>query len=188
MQIPAKISFHNMDPSASLTSRIREKIAKLDQRFSGIMGCNVIVEAAHHHQTKGRLYSVRIDVTIPNDELVVSLHPGKDPIKHEKVFAAMNNAFAAIVRQLERYKDNRRRDIKSREDKYQYGVVSNISPIDEYGFITTQDQGEVYFHKNSVASDNFGKLDIGSHVRFIIADDSGRDGPQASVVKVSAKG
>lgn len=107
MQVPSKIVFRNVDPSEALSQRIEEKIAKLEQKFSRMIGCQVVVEQAHHHQNKGNSYSVRINVTLPGGELLVSEHPGKDPILHEQVFAAMNSAFSAIERQLEKYKSLR---------------------------------------------------------------------------------
>ena len=183
MEIPAKISFHNMDHSAALQARIEEKIEKLAKRFGQIVKCQVRVEAAHHHQNKGRLYSMLIDVFLPQGEVVVSHHPGRNPDKHEKAFAAMNNAFQAVVKKLERYKDERHRDVKIRESHMVEGVVSNIFHVDDYGFITTQENGEVYFHKNAVQNDKFDTIDIGSRVKFVLASDEGRKGPQASMVR-----
>src|SRR5258708_3135932 len=121
MQVPPKITFHNLDYSSALESRILEKINKLSQRYDGLISCHVIVEAAHHHKTQGRLYGVSIDVKLPKGELIVSNHPGKNPLKHDKVFAAMNNAFLAIEKQLSRYKELKRRDIKEHKENWQSG-------------------------------------------------------------------
>jgi len=185
MQIPPKISFLNLDPSEALRTRINEKIAKLNSRFPDILSCQVMVEAAHHHQRKGRLYSVRIDVTLPGSQSIVSHHPGKNPRKHDKVFAAMNNAFAAINRQLGRSNDIRRQIIKAHQDHLQDGVVSNFFPKEGYGFISTIQGKEIYFHKNSVENERFLDLDIGSRVRFIEASDEGIKGPQASLIRIT---
>jgi cold shock CspA family protein/ribosome-associated translation inhibitor RaiA len=156
----------------------------LDKRFLGIVSCQVIVEAAHHHQNKGRLYSVRIDITLPGGELVVSHHPGKNPRKHDKVFAAMNNAFAAIDRQLERFKDLKHREIKQHEEHFHEGVVSNIFHDEGYGFLSTLDGAEVYFHRNAIENEQFLQLDIGNKVKFILAIKNGQKGPQASLVRL----
>lgn len=185
MQIPAKISFLNLDPSDALRARINEKIAKINFRYPDILGFHVIVEAAHRHQQKGRLYSVRIDATLPGSELVVSHHPGKNPRKHDKVFAAMNNAFVAIERQLSRSKDVRRQNIKIHQDHFQPGVISNFFSKEGYGFISTIAGEEIYFHQNAVENEKFLELDIGSHVRFVEATDEGRKGPQASIVRLT---
>lgn len=187
MQIPAQITFHNMDPSAALEARVQEKIAKLDRRFNGLVGCHVVVEASHHHQNKGRLYTARIDVTLPKGELVVSHHPGKNPIRHEKAFAAMNDAFLAIEKQLSRFRALQREKVKQHVDNWQSGVVSNIVPDDGYGFMATIDGLEVYFHRNAVSGDHFDKLDIGTKVSFVLAEGEGHKGPQASFVRVKPR-
>ncbi len=184
MQIPPQITFHNIDPSDALKARIDEKIAKLSARYPNLVHCHVLVEAAHHHQHKGRLYTVHINVTLPGGEIEVSHHPGKNLRKHDKVFAAMNDAFAAIVRQLTRFKDVQRGTRKFHEMEFENGVVSNYFPEEGYGFIATADGTEVYFHRHAVHNDRFADLDIGSKVRFLIAP-GGRKGPQASVVRKS---
>lgn len=183
MQIPAKISFHNIDPSEALKVRIDQKLAKLNQRFPNIIGCQVLVESAHHRQQKGRLYTVKIDVRFPGNELVVSHHPGRNPVKHEEVYAAMNDAFAAIEKQLSRQIDMRRNVTKTHQSNLTEGVVSNYFKNDGYGFMSTIDGQEVYFHRNAVEDDRFENLDIGHRVRFIRAPSDGRKGPQASLVR-----
>lgn len=187
MQTESKITFHNLDPSPALEARIEQKIAKLNTRFKDIVGLNVVVEAAHHHQQKGRLYSTRIDVRLPGGQLVVSVHPGKNPRKHDKVFAAMNNAFLAIEKKLARYKELVRQKIKIHAPHWQAAVVSNLLANDGFGFLSTIDGEEIYFHKNAVMNDRFGDLDIGSKVSFVLAEGEGRKGPQASAVRVSAR-
>lgn len=188
MQIPVKITSHNMDSSAALEDRIREKIAKLELQVKDLVGMHILVEAAHHHKTKGRLYSVRIEATLPGGKLVVSHHPGRNPRKHDKVFAAMNNAFAAIEKQLQRFKAvDQRQDIKLHMVNWQDGVVSNLLIKDGFGFLANTNGDEIYFHRNAVQSDRFDELDIGSKVRFVLANDEGQKGPQATTVRVSAR-
>src|SRR5687768_6070473 len=100
MQIQPRITFHNMDPSSALKERIMEKISKLENKFAGIIGCYVVIEAINRHQHQGIIYSVRVNVTVPGGDLVVSEHPGKNPTRHEEPYAAMNDAFLAIDKQL----------------------------------------------------------------------------------------
>ena len=173
-----------MDPSEALKARIHQKIARIDERYPGVVRCDVVVEAAHHHQKKGRLYSVRIDVSMPKGELVVSHHPGKDPKKHEKVYASMNDAFQAIEKQLEKFLDLMRADIKSHDPHTRSGVVSNLFVKEGYGFLSTNDGREIYFHRNAVQNDRFSEMEIGSRARFVLAKGEGRNGPQASVVRL----
>lgn len=48
-----------------------------------------MVEAKHHHH-KGNLYHVRIDITTPRNELVVSREHHDE---HENVYVAIRDAF-----------------------------------------------------------------------------------------------
>jgi cold shock CspA family protein len=52
----------------------------------------------------------------------------------------------------------------------------------DYGFAEAPDGQEVYFHKNSVADNAFDKLEVGSEVRLVIAENEGVEGAQASTV------
>jgi cold shock CspA family protein len=174
-----------MDASYALEARIYQKISKLNGHCRDLMGCHVVVKASHHHQTQGRLYSVRIDLTLPDANLTVSHHPGKKPKKHEKVYAVMNNAFLAMEKKLTAFKEARRGHVKTHISNIQTGQISKLNQEEGYGFISTPDEQEIYFHKNAVSKDQFLNLEIGSKVRFVLAPEAGIDGPQASLVSKS---
>ena len=100
MQIPLQISFRNMDPSPAVEERIRKKAAKLERFHDRIIGCSVVVEAPHRHHHKGKLYSVRVDISVPGKDVVVDrAKPGDHA--HEDVYVAIRDAFNAATRRLE---------------------------------------------------------------------------------------
>lgn len=72
MQIPLQITFQNMDPSPAVAARIREKARKLDHYHGHIMACRVVVGPMGQHHHQGNLYQIRIDITVPGNEVVVS--------------------------------------------------------------------------------------------------------------------
>ncbi|MEN8108177.1 MAG: HPF/RaiA family ribosome-associated protein, partial [Pseudomonadota bacterium] len=72
MQIPLQITFRDMEPSAAVEADIREKAGKLEWFYDQIMSCRVVVAAPHGHHHKGNLYQVRIDMTVPDGELLVT--------------------------------------------------------------------------------------------------------------------
>lgn len=187
MQIPSNITFHNLDPSPALEERIKEKIDKLDQRYKGLIRCDVTVEGSSHHKNKGNLYSVHILVTLPGRELVVSQHPGKTPKRHEKVFAAMNDAFLAIEKQLSDFKQERRGKVKEHASVMQTGEIVMIDAGEEFGFLTMEDGTRLYFHRNAVHGDRFMDLALGSKVRFSFIEGEGAEGPQANFVRLLHK-
>lgn len=178
MQLPLQITFRDMEASPAIESRIRKRASKLERIFERITACRVVVEAPHHHHHKGKLYHVRIDITVPQEELVVSREP-KDRHAHEDVHTAIHDAFKAAERQLEDYVRRRRGQVKT-HDNASHGRVAKLFPDTGYGIITTPAGLEIYFHAHSVPNDGFGKLDVGSEVRFV--ESMGENGPQASTV------
>ena len=112
MQIPLQISFRNMDPSPAVEERIRKKAAKLERFNDRIIGCSVVVEAPHRHHHKGKLYNVRINISIPGSDINVR-HTGPEDHAHEDVYVAIRDAFDAAVRRLEDQSRKMRGNVKS---------------------------------------------------------------------------
>lgn len=111
MDVPLQITFHDMPPSAAVEANIRKKAERLRSFFAIISGCRVLVEAPHRYHHKGKLYRVRIDLTMPGLELVVDRDPGMDSA-HEDVYVAIRDAFDAARRKLQDYARRRRGSVK----------------------------------------------------------------------------
>jgi cold shock CspA family protein len=94
----------------------------------------------------------------------------------------MRDAFDAVERQLEAYIQSHRVRVHQKErEERQYGKIARILRGDgEYGFLTTPDGREIYFHRNSVLNNRFDFLEVGAEVRFV--EELGEEGPQASTV------
>lgn len=183
MQQPLQITFRGMESSTAIEQRVRDKVADLERVYDQITSCHVIVEAPHQQHHKGNLYSVHMDIRVPDKEIVV----GRDPLRdhaYEDVYVALRDAFATAVRQLEDYARRRRGQVK-RHEPPDRGQVAKL--FDGYGFVEMPDGTEVYFHENSVGKPGFSSLEIGDLVRVVIAEDEGEKGPQASAVTPSRK-
>ena len=107
MQIPLQVTLKDMPQSEAVESRIREKTEKLSRFYDRIISCRVVVETPQRHQHQGKLYSVRIDLTVPGAELVVNRAQDED------VYVAIRDAFVAITRQLEDFARRQRGDVKT---------------------------------------------------------------------------
>lgn len=183
MQIPLQITFRDMEPSPAVEARIREKMESLARFHDRITRCHVTVEMPHQHHHKGKLYHVRIHVTVPSGELAVS-RDAHDKHAHEDVYVAIRDAFRAVRRQLEDLSRRRRGEIKNHEPP-PHGRVARLFPEQDYGIITTSDGREIYFHRNSVIDEDFDQLEVDHEVRF--TEERGEQGPQASSVKAVGK-
>lgn len=114
MQVPVQIAFHGLDTSDAVETRIREKVAKLEQFFDRITGCRVVVERHHKNNSHaghvGQPYHISIILDVPGDELVVNTDPKHaDSLKdHEDIQVALRDSFARMERQLKDYVRRRR--------------------------------------------------------------------------------
>ena len=178
MQIPLQITFRGIPHSDAVETKIREKANKLERFYSHIMSCRVAVESEHHRHHQGNQYHIRIDITTPRKELVIS-REHHDKKAYEDVYVAIRDAFNAAVRLLEDYARIQRGKVKS-HDLQSAGTVIRLLPEKDHGFIEAEDGHEVYFHRNSVTGGGFNALNVGNEIRYIEeADDIG---PQASIV------
>jgi len=75
MKSQLQITFRNMKSSKEVEEWIREAAAKLDSFYSQIMGCRVELQIPHRHHTKGDAYHIRVDLTVPQGEIVVKREP-----------------------------------------------------------------------------------------------------------------
>ena len=114
MQSPLNISFRNMDPSVAIETRVREKAEKLERLYDRIISCEVVVEAPHRNHQKGKLYDVRINLSVPGDDINVG-RTGPQNHAHEDVYVAIRDAFAAAGRQLEDHVRKMRGDVKTHD-------------------------------------------------------------------------
>lgn len=178
MQIPLQITFRGIPHSDAVEAKIREKASKLDRFHSHIMGCRVAVEAEHHHHHQGNQYHIRIDITTPRKELVIS-REHHDKQAYEDIYVAIRDAFNAATRQLEDYARIQQGKIKT-HDLQSSGIVARLLPEKNHGFIEASDGHEVYFHRNSVTGSGFDALTVGDEIRYIEENDD--LGPQASIV------
>lgn len=112
MPVPVQISFRHMEPSPAVEARIHEKAKKLERFFDRIIGCEVVVEAPHKHHHKGKLYSVRIEISMPGKN--INIDRGS-PQNHanEDVYIAIRDAFETAVRRLEDQARRMRGDVKN---------------------------------------------------------------------------
>lgn len=174
MQRELQIVFRNMPQSDAVETHIKEKVEKLESFYSHIIGTRATVEIAGKHKHQGNLFNVRLDITVPGNELVVN----RD--MHEDLYVALREAFDAAKRQLEDYGRRQRGDVKTHEGAL-HGHVARLFE-DGFGFIETADGQEYYFNRENVTHPSFDKLEVGTPVQFI--EEAAAEGLQAKRVTV----
>lgn len=201
MQSPLQITFRNMTPSATIEEWVRTEVDKLDSFYNRVERCRVAIEVPHRHHRKGSPFHVRIDLTVPGEEIVVKRQPslshrarqlGETEIKkqlevktpHKNLRVAINDAFRAAGRRLQDYARRQRGDVKS-HPSLQVARVGKILQDQGYGFLTSDDGRGIYFHMNSVLNGAFSHLKVGTRVSFV--EELGEKGPQASTVRIISK-
>jgi cold shock CspA family protein/ribosome-associated translation inhibitor RaiA len=186
MQTPLEIAFHNLQPSPSLETEIRERVAKLERIYDRLVGCRVSVEGLHKQHRTGNIYEVHIEMQVPGPDLVVSRtpHKPKERYANPDVRTSLRDAFEAAERQLKDFKAQQRGDVKMHEPLF-LGQISEIDPKGEYGFLLTKEGAQLYFHRNSVLDNGYEKLRRGTPVHYIEA--TGDTGPTASKVWIATE-
>jgi len=175
MRLTPQVTLKDIPHSDAVEAKIREKVTKLERFHSRIMGCRVAVESPQRRQHQGKLYTVRIDITVPGEEIVINR------VENEDLYVAIRDAFDAANRKIEEQARRQRGDVKAHVEPPR-GRVAKIYPDKDHGFIETNDGRELYFHRNSLIDLDFDRLKEGAEVVFL--EEQGEKGPQAFRVAV----
>jgi ribosomal subunit interface protein len=179
MQIPLQITFREIEHSEVLENHIRDKAQKLEQFYSALVGCKVVVDQPGKHQHLGKPFSIRIDLTVPGGEIVVDRQQNAD------FYVALRDAFNAARRKLEDYGHRQRREIKAHEPVVS-GRVARLVPEEGYGFIAATNGQEYYFSAANLVHGSLDQLQEGDEVHFL--EDAGSEGMQAKRVSLRHQG
>lgn len=184
MQTQPQVSFDDVELTDEVRERLRDEvldwIEQLERFHHRITGCHVVIGMPHRRHRIGGLYSVKVDIVVPEAEIVVN-REHHDEHAHEDVFVALRDAFDAAKRRLEDHARKIRGTVKHHEERG-HGIVKKLFPLEGYGFIEAPDGREIYFHRHAVENRRFDTLDLGVPVRF--TEEDGDQGPQASIVEI----
>jgi cold shock CspA family protein len=199
MLLQPMITFRGIARNERLETEILARAARLETFYKPITGCRVLIELSQRHHESGNRVHVRLDITVPGEEIVVthdaSLHAAaadterpretkRDEVDAERKHAlvAIRRAFAVGGRRLQDFARRQRGDVK-RPVRQPRGRVIRLFPDANHGFLEADDGHEVYFHRSSVLGGGFDQLAIGRRVLF--TEEAGEKGPQASTVKLA---
>ena len=180
MQTAPQVSFDDIPLDEAVREAALRHIDGLESVYDRITGCHVVIAQPHRHKREGRLYSVRINVVVPGGEIVVNRNHPLDHA-HEDVYVALRDSFDAARRQLEDHVRHLRGAVKPHAPRA-VGRVTQVFPLQGYGFLAAPDGREIYFHQHAISEHDFRMLEIGSEAHF--SEEEGDQGPQAAHVQL----
>jgi ribosome-associated translation inhibitor RaiA len=124
---PVQIVFRNMTVSPAIEEEIRSRAAWLESFYPAVVGYRVLLEVPHRHRRRGRPLHVRIEVSVPGEDVIVDHEPTLDVTsrpaphksdepdgRHKDAHVAIHEAFDAARRRLEGVARRQRGDVKTR--------------------------------------------------------------------------
>ena len=188
MQAPIEIAFHNIEKVDWAEDAIRDHVARLEQMFDRLTACRVRVDQRANNSNNTIPPVVRIELSVPGHRDIVVAH---EPDRLQRKFQApdlhnaINEAFRIAERRLGQFKDQLRdRTAVGRHEAANgmRGQIVEITPAEDFGFLLTASGGLLYFHRNSVLTGDFDRLEVGDQMHYV--EEMGDTGPIATKVRV----
>ena len=171
-----KIEARNVELRKSWQDKIEEEKEKLVKFYANyVLHLRVSIEATTHHKEGG--FEIKLIASVPNETVVVER-------KGISVRPLLTEAFDVLTLQLKEKLRKKRKTIKNvagAGETDQVGVIRKLSPHESYGFITSADERDIYFHENALKNINMDELTEGDSVLY--GETLGDKGPQATWVK-----
>lgn len=192
MQVPVEIAFHNMESSTWAEQEIRARIRKLEKLYDRLVSCRVRVEQRAKNAAGTIPPVVHIELGIPGrKELVVSHEPEhlqrkfQTPDLHNAINEAFRIAEDRLV-ELKNQRQGRTREPHHDAENQFLGEVAEMHPDEDFGFLRTKEGSLLYFHRHSLLSGDFDRLNQGDQLHYV--EGTGDTGPIATKVRVSRVG
>jgi hypothetical protein len=124
-----QITFRNMRVSPALEQEIHSRAAWLETFHPGIIGCRVLLDIPHRHRQHGRPLAVRIELSLPGEDVIVNHEPalpatGRTEVRkseevdgaHKDAHVAVHEAFDIARRRVEDCARRQRGNVKARAE------------------------------------------------------------------------
>lgn len=172
-----QVEGRNVSIRSTWQEKIDEEKERLDRHHPGLVHTlRVTVTGTKHHKEGG--FELQLVASVPNDTVVVKR-------KGEAVLVILVDAFDTLGNQLKELQRKRRQTSKVPEVALGAttveGVIKKLVPYESYGFLTTPDGKEFYFHENALKDVKMDQLTEGDCVKF--GEGEGDKGPCAAWVR-----
>jgi len=175
-----KVETRNLDMRTGWQEKIEEEREKLIRHYANfVLHLRVSIEATPGYKEGG--YEVSLVASVPNDTVVVKRWGEKvHPLLVES-FDVLNQQLKDIVRKKHDHKHEASVKVLGGAPGDTRGTVQRV--FDEYGFIMTLDNQEVFFHANVLKDLSMKELEEG--VAVCLALEESDKGLQAAWVKAA---
>jgi ribosome-associated translation inhibitor RaiA/cold shock CspA family protein len=192
MQIQPEIAFHNCEKVDWAEDQILDHIERLEEIYDRLITCRVRVDQRNDNTNHTIPPVVRIEISVPgHKDIVVAHEPGHLQRKFQApdLKNAINEAFRIAEDRLVRYKEqltDRTAPGTHEAANEMLGQIAEITPPEDFGFLLTASGSLLYFHRNSLLTGNFDRLERGDEVHYV--EGLGDTGPTATKVRVKSNG
>ena len=98
------ITFRDVEPSAAVEALVRDRADKLAGQFDHVTTCRVTISRSNKHHKHGDSYLVRIDLHVPQVDLVAERTSGET----DDLYATVDATFEDARRRLQTHYDKAR--------------------------------------------------------------------------------
>ena len=155
---------------------VEARIRDLTDGYTDIIDVRITAKTNGHHRHGGQ--EVRITCEARGKELVAAR-------TRPDAGLALNEAMDVFERELRRLRDRRSEvgeSLARGAETPEIGVIDELAPGGDHGFLLTSAGERVYFHRNAVGGAGFDALEVGVEVRYSVAEAESPNGPQATTV------
>ena len=134
MKLRPIITFRKLSPIDWIEADINKRVQRLGTYGADIAACRVLVEIPHRHHKHGNRFHIRIDLSVPGEEIAVSHAPDSHTQQRDVEDAApekrvtieavrkdgrlvIREAFDIAKRQLQNYAQRRRHEVKAHKSR-----------------------------------------------------------------------
>jgi hypothetical protein len=156
MRTQIEIDFQSMTGTREIRAAIAKQ-AELEQRYSRVTACRVVLNGPGGHHNTGGLYEANIHMALPNDRAVNVERTGQAGGRHSEL---ISDAFKRARRRQDQARGLQGR-VKRHEDQ-PVGRVTRLDAAGAFGFLESSDDEGNYFQRNKLLYSAFSHLAVGS--------------------------
>jgi cold shock CspA family protein len=180
VMVDLKIQYLGFSESEAVSAAVWDYVEHLEKLYGPIISCTVVISNPHRKHQKGRIYHIKVRMHLSGADIIVDKGAEKNHA-HEDIYVALRDAFDAAKRKLADFSRIQEGRIKEKNSPM-HARILRLVDYDDCGFVVTEDNREIYFHRNALVNADYEKLQVGQEVRF--AEAMGEHGPQITSLQV----